>query len=241
MFLSEGISSVQAFALPMGIGQDGQVNQSSGFAVVKWKSAYADKLCQVYVNGKFAGITANPLQRAMIVPLPFSPARANRIEVFACDVSDSIQERSAANGRVMIGFPKTDNLPVNGMADFYLGDEKLNKESLQLRGEYSDNGGFGLSSFGKSDFGYDGSAAIGFGKGSFGFGWFGYDAELFKWQSRQLQTGNYKFKVKITDDKGNESITETEIIPVAAAARPAAGLKVQSFDRQSGKVILEIL
>ena len=55
-------------------------------------------------------------------------------------------------------------------------------------GQY-DNNGFGLSSFGKGDFGFDGSASIGFGKGNFGFGEFGFDACLMSWRSEERRVG----------------------------------------------------
>ena len=47
MILSEGITSVKAFAL----------SEQNGAALVEWRSIYEDKLHQVYVNGKLIGST----------------------------------------------------------------------------------------------------------------------------------------------------------------------------------------
>jgi len=246
--ISEGISRVRAFALPAGMSRDGQANQLAGAAIIKWHSTYSDMLHQVYVNGKFAGVTVEPAQRQIVVPIPLSQKTAVRIEVFAVeprfadtDFSDVVDVRQTQAGRVKIGFPRTDNLPLDGNVDYYLNNEKLNKRRIKIHPKSADKGGFGLSCFGLSDFGYDGSAAIGFGKGDFGCGWFGFDSDMLSWQSRQLQTGKYKFGIKITDDCGNETQEiETEQLTVITPAEPAKSLEIKSFDEQSGKLILRI-
>lgn len=246
MLLSDGISKVRAFALPMGVGSGGQANQLTGAAVVKWQSSYSDMLYQIYVNGRLAGVTIEPAQRQIIVPLPLSQKTAVRIEIFAIDFqnantdfSGAIDSKQVQSGRVKIEFPKADDLPVDGGVDYYLGDESLNKRTIKMLPEYSDKSGFGLSSFGRSDFGYDGSASLGFTRGNFGFGWFGFDTDMLCWQSRQLETGNYKFNIKITDKQSNEQIIETETMTVIALAKPASEVKVKSFDKQNGKLIIE--
>jgi hypothetical protein len=237
MILSEGISRVRAFTL------------SAGAAVVKWHSIYSDMLYQVYVNGRFAGVTIEPGQKQLIVPVPLSGQTAVRIEVYAVepgyadiDFSDEFQTQQVQAGRVKLEFPRTDNLPANGNVDYYLQGDRQNRRDIKIQLESADKGGFGLSCFGRSDFGYDGSAAIGFGKGNFGIGWFGFDSDMLCWQSGQFQTGNYKFDIKVTDSSGNEAeeTTETEQITVIPPARPAEGLEVKSFDKQSGKLVLEI-
>jgi hypothetical protein len=234
--LSEGISRVRAFTLAIGT------------AVVKWHSTYSDKLYQVYVNGGFAGATVELTQRQMIVPIPLSQKTAARIEVFAVepqfadvDFSDELDSRENQTGRVKIEFPRTDNLPMDGKADYYLEENKLNNGNIKIQPDFADKGGFGLSCFGNSDFGFDGSAAIGFGKGDFGLGWFGFDACLLLWQSEQLQAGKYKFDIKITDNLGNTTDgQETETITVIPPAMPAEGLTIKSFDRQNGKLVFQI-
>ncbi len=248
MILSEGISKVRAFALPAGVSGDGSANQLAGAAIVKWHSVYDDKLYQVYVNGSFAGAAIEPMQRQMIVPIPLSQKTAVRIEVFAveprfadADFSDELDTSQTQMGRAKIEFPRTDNLPIDGKADYYLEENKLNNRDVKIRPDFTDKGGFGLSSFGNSDFGYDGSAAIGLGKGNFGFGWFGFDACLLHWQSGQMQAGSYKFDIKITDNLGNTADgQETEAITIIPPAMPAKELTIKSFDKQNGKLILQV-
>jgi hypothetical protein len=237
MILSEGISGVGAFTL------------SAGAAVVKWHSIYSDMLHQVYVNGRFAGATIEPGQKQLIVPVPLSQETAVRIEVYAVepiyadvDFSDEINSKQMQAGRVKIELARTNNLPLKGNVDYYLQGSRLNRRDIKIHPELADKGGFGLSCFGRSDFGYDGSAAIGFGKGNFGIGWFGFDSDMLCWQSGQFQAGNYKFNIKVTDSSGNKTqeTIETEQITVIPPARPAERLEVKSFDRQSGKLVLEI-
>jgi len=237
MLISEGINKVRAFAL------------GRGTAVVKWHSTHSDKLHQVYVNGRFAGATVEPVQREMIVPAPLSQKTAARIEVFAVepefadlDFSNEVESGQKQTARVKLELPRIDNLSMGGKVNFYLEESRLNKRGIKILPEFADKGGFGLSGFGNSDFGYDGSAAIGFGKGIFGIGWFGFDTDMLCWQSGQLEAGNYKFDIEITDEPGNavgERI-ETETITVISPAKPAERLTVKSFDRQSGNLILQI-
>lgn len=230
--LTEGISKVRAFEL------------ATSTAVVKWHSTYDDKLYQVYVNGKFAGRTVEPEQRQMIVPIPLSLMTAARIEVFAVEQGYSdidYSGRQNQTGRAKIEFPRTDNLPMDGKADYYLEEIKLNNRSIRIWPDFADKGGFGLSCFGSSDFGYDGSAAVGFGKGDFGFGWFGFDADMLYWQSGQLQAGKYKFDIKITDNLGNTTDERpTQQMTIIPPATPAVKLTIKSFDKQTGKLILQV-
>jgi hypothetical protein len=238
MLISEGINQVRAFAL------------SVNAAVVKWHSTHSDKLHQVYVNGRFAGATIELSQRLIAVLVPLSQTAAVKIEIFAVepqfantDFSDELDAAQTQAGRVKIEFPRTDNLPAGGIADFYFEDNKLNNKSIKIQPAFADKGGFGLSSFGLSDFGFDGSASIGFGKGRFGQSWFGSDTDMFCWQSSQLQAGNYKFDIGITDNFGNttDEQVETETITVVPPAKPAETLVVESFDKQSGKLIFQTI
>jgi hypothetical protein len=247
--ISEGISRVRAFVLPAGVSGNGAANQLAGAAVVKWHSIYSDMLHRIYVNDRFAGVTVEPSQQQLIVPVPLSQKSAVRIEVFAVepeyadsDFSGELVIGQTQAGRVKIKFAGTDNLPLNGNVDYYLQGNRLNRRDIKIHLESADKGGFGLSCFGRSDFGYGGSAAIGFGKGNFGIGWFGFDSDMLCWQSEQFQTGNYKFNIKVMDSSGNKTqeTIETEQITVIPPARPAERLEVKSFDKQSGKLVLEI-
>ncbi|HBG27488.1 MAG: hypothetical protein A2Y10_02845 [Planctomycetes bacterium GWF2_41_51] len=246
MLLSE-VSKVRVYALPAGVSGSGKANQLAGSAIVKWNSTYTNMLHQVYVNGRFAGVTVGCTQRMIIVPLPLSQKTAVKIEVFAVDYlntntdySEVIRSEQIQAARIKIEFPMTDELPVDGNLDIYFEDKKLNKATIKIQNEYSEKGGFGLSSFGKSDFGYDGSAAVGFGRGNFGLGGFGFDAELLCWQSEQLKTGTYKFDIRISDSMGNHTdLIETETLTVISPATPAERLTVESFDKNNGKLILK--
>ena len=112
---------------------------------------------------------------------------------------------------------------------------------LRLWPAWQDKGGFGLSRFGASDFGYDGSAAVGFGRGSFGEGDFGFDADIINWQSSELATGEYKFAVKVSDGKGNESsASQTDVITVIRTASGAEEIAAESYDKDQDKLVLSV-
>jgi hypothetical protein len=253
---SIGIESVMAFELPCGIRADGGYIASARTALVKWRSSLSDKFYQVYVDGRYAGATVDSQQRQMLVPLPASSESPVAIEVFAVeaeqadtDFSQQIDSPAGYSGRVKITMLRGQNLPTGATAQFYFDagtgqidyDNPLNVLPIRVWPAWQDKAGFGMSSFGRSDFGYDSSAAVGFGKGSFGRGEFGLDADTFEWLSPQLSAGLYKFAVKITDEAGNQSgAGETGPITVIPLPRPAEEISISSFDKQTNQLVLNI-
>ena len=254
--LSNGISNVRALAIPAGVFDDGTTAGNTGTVLVKWRSSYTDKLYQIYVNSRFAGFTFDYQQRQATVPIPASEQTAVKIEVFATeaenahlDQSSQLSSSTTQQGRIQIDFAKTGNLPMEATVDYYHNngsgdldyDNSANPLPILLWPRWQDKSGFGLSSFGKSDFGFDGSASVGFGRGSFGFGKFVFDACLMSWQSGQLTAGNYKFGLKITDRFGNvNNSIETEQLTVIPPAKPAEKLSISVFNKSINQLILKI-
>jgi hypothetical protein len=253
---SYGIDSVRAFDLPAGIRADGQFVKEPRVASVKWRSTWDDKFHQVYVNGRYAGSTLDNEQRQLIVPVPTSPDSPVRIEVFAVDseyantdFSSELKRPPVDSGRVSITLLRSQNLPMEAIADIYFdnGTGQIDYENpitntpIRIWSAWQDKAGFTMSRFGLSDFGWNSAAAVGFGKGSFGCGQFGLDADTIVWTSPSLQSGTYKFGIKVRDGSGRQSTSsETEAITVTPAARPAEGLSVSSFDKQTNQLVLKI-
>lgn len=254
--ISTGIEQVRAFELPNGIWADGRHVAAPRTALVRWRSSWTDMFYQIYVNGRFAGVTIDGQQRQEIIPIPACLESPVRIEVFAVaaeqahiDFSDELEKPSANSGRVRINLLRGQNLPIGATAQFYFDngagqidyDKALNPSPIKVWPAWQDKAGFGMSRFGWSDFGFDSAAAVGFGKGSFGHGQFGLDADTFEWTSPAMPAGRYKFGVKITDEAGNESTSsETEPVTVTPAAKPAEKLTVSSFDQQTNQLVLNI-
>jgi hypothetical protein len=253
--IKEGIEKVRAFELPGGIWGDGDSVAAPRQVLVEWNSCWGDKFYQVYVNGRYAGTTLDCDQRKMVVQTPISLESPVRIEVFAteaCDASidfsDEISQPAGQSGRVRINFLRRQDLPADSTAQIYFDngggeidyDNPLTDRPIRIWPAWQDKAGFGMSRFGVGDFGYESAAAAGFGCGSFGRGLFGLDADTVEWVSPVLQAGKYKFAIKITDGRGNESNSETGQITVAPAAKPAERLNVTSFDRQTNTLILGV-
>lgn len=254
--INNGIEKVRAFELPGGIWRDGGYVGSPRIALVKWRSTWGNKFYQIYVNGQFAGVTVDSQQRRMIVPIPTSLESPVRIEVFAVeaeqadtDFGNELDLSPVNNGRVRISLLRSQNLPVGATVEIYFDNgtgeidynAPLTASPLRIWPAWQDKAGFGMSRFGKSDFGYDSAAAVGFGKGSFGDGQFGLDADIIDWLSPPLYAGVYKFAVKITDVLGNESnVIETGQVTVIPAARPAEQVSISSFDKQTNQLVLSV-
>jgi hypothetical protein len=255
--ISSGISKVRTFCLPAGIGADGRITKEPRRALIRWHSEWPDKLYQVYINGEYAGSTFGSKQRELIVHIPSSPQSAVRIEVFAVepelvdlDFSDELEGDFEKTGRVKISWPRSQSLPFGAATQIYSNhgegdvdyESPVNNAAKRVWPAWQDKCGFGLSRFGRSDFGFDASAAIGFGKGFFGLGEFGLDADVIDWTSEQMQAGAYKFAVKVVDSQGNqdEGQGETELMTVIPAAKPAEDMSLTSFDKQTNKLVFSI-
>lgn len=256
--ISTGIEKVRAFELPCGIWGDGGGVESPRTALVKWsaKADWSDMFYQIYVNGQYAGVTADSQQRQMIIQIPTSLESPVRIEVFAVeaehadtDCSGEIDTPIGQSGRVEISMLRDQNLPVGANAQIYFDngtgeidyDKALNDSPIRVWGAWQDKAGFGMSKFGVNDFGYDSTAAVGFGKGSFGHAQFGLDADKLEWTSAPMRSGVYKFAVKVIDDAGNESsCSESTPVTVAPLPKPAEQVSVSSFDKQMNQLILSI-
>jgi hypothetical protein len=252
--ISEGIEKVLAFALPMSIGEDGRSLSVSRDVIVKWKSKWNDKFHQVYVNGRFAGVTSDTEQRQIVAGLPTSFLSSVRIEIFAVegceadiDFGDCLAGSRGKSGRVRLNLLRDQKLAIDSgieiFSDYGSGQidmtSPINKEKLWMWSAREDKAGFGLSGFGLSDFGYDWSGAIGLGKGCFGAGQFGCDSDLFEWVSGQLNAGVYKFAVRILSEDGRESLAvQTGEITVLPSARGIEELTIKSFDKLSNELIL---
>jgi hypothetical protein len=253
---SNGIDSVRAFDLPAGIRADGQYIKSPQVALVKWRSTWSDKFHHVYINGRYSGTTLDSGQRQLIVQVPTSPECPVRIEVFAVDAeyadmdfSSELTRLPVDSGRVTITLLRSQNLPTGATAQIYFDNgtgqidynNPITDTPIHIWPAWQDKAGLGMSGFGLSDFGYDSAAAAGFAKGSFGHGQFGLDADTIEWTSPPLPSGTYKFGIKITDPSGRQSTSsETELITVTPAARPAEKLIVSSFDKQTNELVLNI-
>ncbi len=254
--ISNGIEKVRAFALAGGVWADGDSYKVPLVALVRWQSSWDDKLYQVYVNGRYAGVTVEINQRQMIVLIPTSFETAVRIEVFAVKAEDAYVDFSSElgssigeSGRVRVRMLRGQRLLAGGIVRIYSDNgtgeidygNTVSEGPIRVWSAWQDKGGFGMSKFGSSDFGYDGAAAVGFGIGCFGGGLFGFDAEVFEWVSPPLSSGVYKFGIRVSDEAGNESTSsETGQIAVMPAARPAEELSVLSYDKQTNELVMRI-
>ncbi len=255
MLISDGIEKVRVFELPVGIRADGGYVGTPRTSLVKWHSHWPNMLYQVYVNGRYAGVTADSQQRRMVIQMPTSLEAPVRIEVFAVkpekadtDFSSEIGPSIGRSGRVKIRLLRSQNLPVGATAQIYSDggrgeidyDNPLCNSPIKVWPTQQDKSGFGISRFGASDFGYDSAAAVGFGRGSFGEAQFGLDADILEWISAPMQTGVYKFAVKITDEAGNESTSETVQVSAIPATKPAEQVSISSFDKLTNQLVLSI-
>ncbi len=253
--ISTGINKVRAIALAAGVDAGGRSVEEPLFVFVRWSSEHEDKLYQVYINGEPAGVTQDTKAREIIIAFGLSQYDAARIEVYAVEPGEwnidhnSEPEDLLRSNRVEIDWARQMSLPFEGSAKVYGNngsseidyDQAVTKEDIQLWPGWQDKGGFGLSGFARSDFGFDGSAAVGFAKGNFGEGEYGFDTDDTVWTSSELKTGVYQFGVKVTDRLGNSSEAgESQQAVVIEEAVPAKCIEVESYDKTKNELVLEV-
>ncbi len=255
--IGNGITSVRAYVLPAGICADGESAASPRWAVVHWRSAFEELYHQVYVVGRFAGVTTSPAQRRLLVPVPDCHISPAAIEVFAVKPEDADLDLSAelagsysGTGRVRLKIIRSQQFSAGGTLQIYSAlvgsyvnyERPLNDLPIPLWPFWQSKTGFGLCRFGRSDFGWDGSAAVGLGCGCFGLGEFGLDADAIVWESEPMPAGLYRFALVFTDQLGNMSEPLlTEPIAVTSAAAPPAGLEVDFYNSLNNQMILKVL
>jgi hypothetical protein len=252
----EGIEDVRPIALPDAVAGNGRSTAFSRVALVRWRSSRKGKLHQVYVNRCLAGATVDPAQRRMVVSVPSSFESAVQIEVVAVEPSEghidfahAIFSSSLCSSRAKLTLLRSQTLSTAATANIYCDNgtgtvdygAPLTQLPIPLWPCRQDKAGFGMTGFGTGDFGYDAAAAIGFGKGTFGRGQFGLDADRIEWISPALPLGRYRLGVKVTDDRGSESLaSETTAMTIVPAGRPAAGLDIVTYEKQTGELALRI-
>ena len=213
-----GIDNVRVIVLPDAVRPFGDGVTFSHAVLVSWQSSLEGLLYQVYINGRFAGVTNDPSERQLVIQTPSFPPTTMRVEVIAVgpheahyDFSGQIDISAVDVRRIGLTILRSQSLPAGAAINIYGDngsgtidyDTPVNKDPILVWPCWQDKAGFGMARFGSGDFGYDAAAAVGFGKGLFGCGQLGLDAGAIEWVSPVLSDGDYRFGVVVYDNEGN--------------------------------------
>jgi len=248
-FTIDNIEAVKAMTFPAGRLRDGTVVPMPGLIVVQWRSSETGKLFQVYVNGRLAGVTADPEQRMLLAPYDHSHPAA--IEIVAVDAAEKDVDYAGEltgftrddGSHVLLSWPRLGTMPLGSEARVCWndGDGEIDYDNpiatQAVWGDPTEKWGYGLDGFGEVGFGYSGGA-IGFGRGAFGLGEFGFDAEMMTFESEALPLGTYCLAVRLADATGN--LDEGDVTSVELSIDPlpeAPILALESYDKVEGLVL----
>ncbi|KPK76405.1 MAG: hypothetical protein AMJ79_06715 [Phycisphaerae bacterium SM23_30] len=247
------INKVRATVFPAGQLRDGTAVVLPGLILLSWQSKLTDKLFQVYVNGKLAGLSSHPKQRELVVQ--YDHTHPTGIEVIWVEAEDRYVDysrqstgwRETDGSHAVLCFHRRGSIPLGSEAQLYWnagqGDidysEPISRQSVWA--DAADKWGWGLDSFGVGDFGNSGTGAIGWGRGDFGEGEFGFDADIITFESEPLTGGTYKFAIRLSDawgslDQGEIIQTEIHIDPLPIGPI----LDMESYDNQTDTLFLNI-
>jgi len=251
-FSTDNIDRVWVTWFAAGMLSSGKLAAVPGMIQVSWKSSETDKLFQVYVNGRWGGVTSDPEQRKLLVEYEHSHLAA--IEIIAVEPEEKYtdyegQVRGFFHVRgphVIVSWPKRGTIPLGSKVAIF-GDggtgEMDYENPLAIRevweGE-TEKWGWGLDEFGQGDFGYSGTGSIGWGRGAMGRGEFGFDAEMQEFESETLTEGIYKFGIRTTDRLGNLAEEGDEVTVWVDPLPGEPQVSIESYDEQDDKLILRV-
>jgi hypothetical protein len=250
----EKISDVKVYRVIAGTGENGQTVYEPFSLLVRWRSGYVGKCYQIYINGKMVKKITDSKQRNAVVTYSCLHVTAAKVSVCAVEPKDVNVDYSRefmnleSTGQVHISWARGLYLPYKGKAEVFSNDGIGNisydspehKFAIPLWPIWQDQSGWGMSKFGKSDFGYDSSAAAGFGQGAFGFGEHGFDAVKQKWSSGRLKKGKYKYSIQVYDANGcTARSTETDEIVVTALPEPCEKLVIEDYDKTQNEIVFK--
>jgi hypothetical protein len=246
------IQMIQVDGFPRGRRKDGAAVAAPGLILVRWKAEESDRLVQAYVNRRWAGTSATPGQRMMLVECEGDhPAAIELIEVEAkdrySDFSGELQGFRRTDGaHAMMEWCRRGDLALGSEVRIYWdggeGTVDFGRAIAvqEVWRDASEKWGWGLEGFGRGDFGYCGANAPGLGLGCFGEGEFGFDAGRMFYRSEALAAGRYRFAAQLIDARGNAA-GEAEIFEVYIDPIPSApSLALERYDAGTGELTLVV-
>jgi hypothetical protein len=235
---TEGITRVRLSPLALDtVG--GQTAAAPGAVEVTWHSTQDGRWHQVYLNGRLAGVTAQPADRRLVVSAPVDrdgPAGMLLAEVVAVDAADRWTDFACALGgfgdgggaQVRLAWQAGEYLDPNLDAFDVFGDGRtgtvdyatpLNESPIPARP--------------------GGQTPWGFGCGAYGLGEYGRSAARYEWTTGPLDPGVWTFAVVARDEAGNRLDAAAEVsATVAPVPRPPADFRVTSYSSEDRVVTL---
>ncbi len=222
---SEGITNVRIARFDVAGPDDGP----PAALEVTWASTQTGRWHQVYVNGRFAGVTATPEDRRLLVPVPAEAGGAAErlfVEVLAVEGA----ERGTGFSADLVGPGAGSRVRLTWQAGPHL-DPAL--AAFEVFGD----GGTGVVDY-ETPLGDapleaepEGRPPWGFGTGGFGVGGYGDGAAVYSWTSDGLAPGTWRFAVVAVDEAGNRAATAAEReVSLAPFPRPPADFVLAEYD-----------
>ena len=216
--------------------------------IVRATTAHRDKVIQCYVSGRLAAwqhprhgtvefVLADPVGEDVFFLLAVDQAEANTDYW-----SEAFPAAAGVGSRIVVETPQEISRREPGHVwNVRVGDSGeqtasalVHRQEFYPGGRFS--GGWGKN-FGFGGWGWNGFDCAGWG-GNWGRGEWGFDCHMLTWTSDPLPSGTYPVRVTVEDAHGNESIAYETTVTVTAYPRPASGLTVESYDKDTDTLTL---
>jgi len=212
---------------------------------LKVRTTHDDKVIQCYVSGDLVA-RAKAVQGSVEFLLTESHP-SDLILLVAADASEADENfwsrafpaDPACANRIGVQTPQLSLAYMPGdVWKVYLGDAGgLQADSLKHIQPFFPGGrctgGYGLG-YGDA-YGFDASGARGYGE-HYGRGEYGFDCDMLTWTSEALPPGDYPIEVIVSSACGNDSVSWTSNVSLTSCARPASGLRVDSYNPEDGEL-----
>jgi len=213
--------------------------------VIRAITTHEDKAVQCYVSGELQA-WRQPVNGAVGFRLQ-QLRPTDVILLLAVDVedaetdywADAFPEAPSSGNRVKVRTPQIPWLGLNCTWRVHRGNAGDSDAALLVHEQefYPGNRralGYGTA-YG-SHYGYDGEDSKGYG---YCYGHvYGFDCGSLMWLSEPLPPGTYPIRVVIADAHGNESANTTDSVTLNTYGRPASGLTVDSYNKDTDTLSL---
>ena len=205
-----------------------------GLAHLMWSAPeQADRLVQVYVDGRLYDVTLQAAQRELWLHL--DRAGDTRIELLAVEVADAWSDLSdqltgwspAFQTAASMAIVRDEALPVDSRVTVTV-DGQADAGHRLWRGDDS-RSGFGAH-FGVGQFGHDNTTGPGHGLGEFATAPFGSGGAAWRWRRDDLTPGQHTLDLHVDDEREQRAaeIDAPVAITIAALPQPAGALTINN-------------
>lgn len=215
---------------------------------LQFRSSHAERVHQLYANGRLVAWTDSPDDRAFVLAASESVRQCTVAAVSQCDRATDLSDLIESSTPSWIAerlYVRRPEWPRDAWLQL-LGDGAegtIDAEPLAQSPAWSTEvprWAWGEDGFGHGGFGYDGSAAPGFGKGAIGGGLFGFDERAVCLRAALGVDGTHQLATRLVRPDGSYRDGPIESLSVHPPPAELPALQLVDYDPATQRITLDI-